>query len=407
MADSTKISETLEFLTQIHTSWNNTEQRMALRKYPRRYVSYEYIGVNSWQSQYLRALLYSRQTEQIEIPLWHAASALPEKTYIGQTEIPLKPGNIWPYRGCRGVILWCNDEAGGDHYALQQLLGDGTLKLGEQIDTIYPPKRTMVCPVAYAILQQEDKYDLYNSINTSMQLNLELMTNEIMMPIPASLDEYHDEPWQTKNPWQAALPAFHMGVEIFPIAPAWANDISAKFSRNANRLDNQSGVVKYDLKSIDTSETKEIEYIATSRSEIYNLQRFFCRCKGRLKSFYAPTWLSDMSLVADAEAGQNFLLVEWSLFWKYYSSLSRRKTIVVFLKDVTTLILPIAGFTTDDTGEHGKVILDSHLRVPLRQKDVAMISFLCRYRHDSDTMITNYETVEIASTAFRFTEVNA
>lgn len=407
MANDGKISETLEFLTQIHTSWNNTEQRMALRKYPRRFLSYDYIGVNSTQSEYLRALLYSRQTEQIEIPLWHAASSLPEKTFLGQTQINLEPGVLWPYRGCRGAIFWHNDQVGGDRYALQQILGDGTLKLNEQIDTIYWPKRTTVCPVSYAVLQQEDKYSLYNSVHMSMQFNLELLTNEIMVPIAMALDEFHDEPWQTKNPWQTALPDQYMGIELFKIAPAWAADITASFIRNANKLDNQSGMVRYDLKSPDTSETKEIQYIGASRSEIYNLQRFFCRCKGRLKSFYAPTWLSDMVLAEDAPAGQGFLIVEWSMFWKYYAGLMRRRTIVIFMKNNTTQILPIAGFTTDTTGERGKVILDSKVKSTIRKNDIAMISFLCRYRHDSDTMTIDYETVEIASTAFSFAEVNA
>lgn len=403
----TKISETLEFLTQIHTSWNNTEQRMALRKYPRRYVSYEYIGVESWQSQYLRGLLYSRQTEQIEIPLWHTGFALTDQPYIGQTEIRLTPDNLWAYRGCRGVIFWHNDKKGGDRYPLQLLLGDGTLKLNEQLDTVYPKLSTTVHPVAYAILQQEDKYNLYTSAHMSMQLNLELMTNEILVPIPVSLDEFHDEPWQTMNPWQTALPALHMGVELYPVAPAWTGDIAATFARNANKLDNQTGMIRYDLKSPDTSETKQIEYICTSRSEINNLQRFFCRCKGRCKSFYAPTWLADMVLAADAPAGQNYLLVDFPLFWKYYGGLARRKNVVVFLNNYTTRILSIGGFTTNDTGELGKVLLDSPLQAPLKRNDVAMISFLCRYRHDSDTMTTNYETVEIASTAFTFAEVSA
>lgn len=406
MANDGKITETLEFLTQIHASWDNTEQRMSLRKYPRRFMSYDYIGMNATQSQYLRALLYSRQTEQIEIPLWHAACPLPEETYIGQAQINLTPGNLWPYRGCRSAIFWFNDQIGGDPYILQQLLGDGTLKLNEQIDVVYPAKRTTVCPVAYAVLQQEDKYSLYNSVNMSMQFNLELMSNEVIMPIPTALDAFHDEPWQTKNPWQIALPDQYLGVELFKIAPAWA-DITANFIRNANKLDNQSGMVRYDLKSIDTSETKEIEYIGASRSEIYNLQRFFCRCKGRFKSFYAPTWLSDMVLTEDASAGQGFLIVEWPMFWKYYAGLMRRRTIVVFMKNYTTLILSIAGFTTDDTGERGKVILDSKLKMTIQKNDVAMISFLCRYRHDSDTMTIDYETVEIASTAFTFVEVNA
>ncbi|HMM22690.1 MAG TPA: hypothetical protein PKA10_18380 [Selenomonadales bacterium] len=400
-----QITETLEFLTQIHTSWNNTEQRMALRKFPRRYLSYEYIGVESWQSQYLRALLYNKQTEQIEIPLWHAASPLPDTTYPGQTQIKLSTDKLWGYRGCRNIILWFSDKRGGDTYAVQALLGDGTVKLGEQIQSIYPGATTTICPVSYAVLQPEDQYAIYDSAHMSMQINLELLTDFTLTPIPASLDEFHFEPWKTKNPWQEALPATYLGAEVFGIAPAWADDLSGRFARSANKLDNQAGVVKYDLKSLNTSESREIDYLSLSRSEINNLQRFFCRCKGRLKSFWAPTWLADMVLTANAEKGQNYLLVEWPLFWKYYRNLARRKTIVVFLNNQTARILTIAGFTTDDAG-NGKLILERPLPEGFRKEAVAMISFLCRYRFDSDTMTTDYETVDVAFTSFSFAEVD-
>ena len=399
-----QITETLEFLTQIHTSWNNTEQRMALRKYPRRFLSYEYIGVESWQSQYLRALLYNKQTEQIEIPLWHAASPLPDMTYPGQAQIKLTTDKLWAYRGCRNIIIWFNDKRGGDTYALQAILGDGTIKLNEQIQSVYPAK-SIICPVSYAVLQPEDKYQIYDSDNMSMQINVELMADYHLTPIPQSLDETRYEPWKTANPCQNALPASYLGADVFGIAPAWSNDLSAHFTRNANKLDNQTGVVKYDLKSLNTSESREIDYVALGRPEINNLQRFFCRCKGRLKSFWAPTWLSDMVLASSAEKGQNYLLVEWPLYWKYYRNLARRKTIVVFLKDQTARILSIAGFTADDTG-HGKLILDQPLQEGIRKDSVAMISFLCRYRFDNDTMTTNYETVDVASTSLSFAEVD-
>lgn len=404
-ADQTQISETIEFLTQIHKAWDNSEQRAALRKYPRRYISYDYIGIESWQSQYLRALLYNKQTETILFPLWHAASRMPDYTYPGQTQFNLTIDKLWHYRGCQNVILWRNDKQGGVTFALQALLGNGTIKLGEQIDSIYP-KGISICPVTYGILQQEDKYELSTSLNTTMQINLELMPDYVLNPLPASLDEFHFEPTKKDNPWQSALPATYMGADLFGIAPPWADDISANFTRNANKLDNQTGVVKYDLKSIYTSESREIEYIAISRAENNNLQRFFCRCKGRFKSFYAPTWLSDMKLAANAVKGQNYFIVEWPQFWRYYRNVSRRNKIVVFLKNYTTLILSIAGFTTDDTGNYGKVILDSLLPVDLTKNTVAMISFLCRYRFDSDSMTTNYETVEIASTSLSFAEVN-
>ncbi|WP_371380914.1 hypothetical protein [Sporomusa aerivorans] len=404
---ATEISETLAFKTQIHKAWDATEQRMALRVYPRRSIAYDYYGMNAAQSQYLRALSYAKQNQKIEIPLWHAGCRLSESAYTDFSHVSLDTVNLWQFRGCSGVMFWRNDKTGGDRYFVKALYADGSLKLTEILEQDYLKASTVVYPTSYGYLKQEDKYSAYSSNLTTMQLNVDLLDDYSLTSLPTALNEYNYEAWKKKTPFQDALPASYLGVDIFPLAPSWTGDLAANFTRNANLLDNETGLVKYDLKSVYASENKEIEYELFSRSEINNFQRFFTRCKGRLKSFYAPTWLSDMTLVETASSGQLYLLVEWPLYWKYYASLSRRKLIIVYLRSGSVKIFPVAGYSTDSTGEYGKVYLESALTAPLRKSDVVMISFLCRYRFDSDTLTTDYDTTGIANVSTSFAEVNA
>ena len=404
---ATQISETLEFKTQIYKAWDATEQRMALRAYPRRSIAYDYYGMNDKESQYLRALSYAKQNEQIEIPLWHAACRLSEDAYENFSHVKTDIVNLWQFRGCSGIMFWHNDRVGGERYFLKSLYGDGTLKLTEILEADYMARNTMIYPTAYGYLKESDKYSVYSASLATMQLNIDLLDDYSLNALPTVLDENHFEVWKTKTPFQDAIPSSYLGADIFPLAPSWTGDLTSNFTRNVNKLDNETGLPKYDLKSAYASENKEIEYVLTSRSEINNFQRFFIRCKGRLKSFYAPTWLNDMSLMQTAAAGQNYLLVKWPFYWKYYSGMSRRKLIIVFLKAGTVKILPVAGYSTDDSGEYGKIYLDAALPVALRKSDVAMISFLCRYRFDSDTLTTEYDTTGIATITTTFAEVNA
>lgn len=400
------ISETLEFKTQIHTAWDKTEQRMALRTYPRRSVSYDYYGMTAAQSQYLRALSYAKQNEKIEIPLWHAACQLKDTAYANYSHVLINTVDMWQFRGCSGIEFWRNDQEGGERYFLNALYGDGSLKLTEILDKNYHSD-TVIYPVVYGYLKPEDDYTAFTSAHTTMQLNLEVLDDYALTSLPAALNETNFETWEKKTPYQEALPSVYQGIDVFPLAPSWTGNLAANFTRNANKLDNETGVVKYDLKSLYSSENKEIEYVLTTKSEINNFQRFFTKCKGRWKSFFAPTWLSDMVLAEDAAKGQSYLIVEWPLYWKYYASMTRRKTIVVFLKNGAVKILPIAGYATDLTGEKGKVYLDSALTTAMKKSDVAMISYLCRYRFDSDTLTTDYATTGIATVSTVFMEVNA
>lgn len=403
MADA-QLSETLEFLTQIHRSWDGTEQRAALRPVPRRYLSYEYIGVKTWQSQYLRALTYSQQTQLLQFPLWHAAATLTTNAPAGTSVLAVQPDKLWGYRGVSGVMLWQNDSLGGEVFRLNGLASDGTIAIGKELTENWHHGQAAICPVGWGVLQQEDKYVNVHSTLTTMQINVELIMDQEAPLFPAALDEYHAEPFVL--PWGQGFPVQYQGAEVFMMPPPWTDDISASFSRNANRLDNQTGVFRYDLKSTDPSETKAIDYITTSRAEINNLQRFFYRVRGRQKSFWAPTWLSDLELAEDALAGRNYLMVKWPLYWKYYALGQRRKSLIAFMRDGSARLIKIAGYSTDLSGDLGKVYLDESLKQPLLSKDILMLSYLCKYRLDSDVLTTNYETTDVANMTFGMTEVS-
>ncbi len=400
------IAETLTFKTQIHKAWNSSEQRMAMRNYPRRSIAYDYYGMNAAQSQYLRALVYNKSREQIEFPLWHAACSLTKPAYLGHFQVNISPQDLWGFYGCSGILFWKNDILGGDRYYLHSLTALGDIVLTEELEKNYDKVQTTICPVAYGYLKPEDNYSAYTASHTTMQLNVELNVNYPAMPLPMSLNEDNYQYWEFTTPYQKAIVSSYQGIAVFPIAPSWNADIPATFSKNVNELDNGSGIVKYDVKSSDSSETKEIEYVLSSKSEITNFQRFFMRCKGMLKSFYAPTWLNDIVLARDATRGMNYLLTEWPLFWKYYSSTIRRKLIMVFLKNGEVVIITVAGYSVDENGT-GKVFLDSPLPITIRMADVVMISFLCRYRFASDSLTMLYDTTGIATTTVSFLEVDA
>lgn len=402
-----KITEKISYLTQIHTAWDNSEQRMALRAEPRRYISYDYIGIENWQSEYLRMLIYNAQTQVIQFPLWHAACRLKDNQYIDQTTISVPTYGLWGFRNIGAVELWRNDHTGGVKYDVKYITANGILGLKKQLKSNWQAGETMAIPVFYGILQQEDSYTNLLASVSEMTLNLELIQNQKAPDFPLAWNEFHDEDMPLESKFKEGMPANYMGAEVFRYMPQWENDMSAKFSRNANRLDYNSGIFRFDLKSYNPTESRNINFAGISRAEIYNMQRFFMRQKGRWKSFWAPTWLSDIELAGNQASGQNYLLIKFNLFWKYYAKSSRRRNLIVFYVDGTAEILSIAGYATDETGKYGKIYLDSPLKQEIRASRVRMISFFCRYRFASDDLTTDYETTGIATMQISFQEVDA
>lgn len=400
---SERISEQIEFLTQVHTAWDGTEQRAALRGRPRRYVSYEYIGVNTAQSQYLRALAASEQTRILQFPLWHANTILGQTVYRGQSIVPLAKEDMWNYRGCVGAMLWKNDEDGGEYFDAQTITADGVLRLKKQTSADWLSYKTVVVPVFHGILRQEGNYADAASNITNMTLNVEFINRGLGLGLPAAVGEWNYP--RLTFPESKNAPAEYMGRELFMAPPPWSDDIASRYARNANRLDNQTGAIRYDLKSSETTETRSLSYSAISRGEIQFLQRFFYRCKGRLKSFYAPTWINDVDLAEDAITG-NELITKFNLYWKYYEPNKRRRCLIVFFADGTVEILKIAGYGLDDTRKRGRIFLDAPIKRPIIRRQIRMISFLCLYRLNSDALATDYETTGIANMNLEITEVS-
>ena len=402
-----KITEKISYLTQICTAWDNSEQRMALRSEPRRYIAYDYIGIESWQSQYLRMLTYQAQTQLIQFPLWHAACRLSEQQYIGQSAVAVPTHGLWGFRNIGAVELWTDDQAGGVKYDLNYITANGALGLKKQLKSNWMADSTMAIPVFYGVLQQDSSYTNLQASATELTMNLELIQNQSAPTFPTAWDEFHDEKMPIESQFREGMPGYYFGAEVFRYMPQWEDDLSAKFTRNANRLDYNVGVFRFDLKSYNPTESRDIKFAGISRAEIYNMQRFFMRQKGRWKSFWVPTWLNDIELAGDQPSGQTYLLTKFNQFWKYYAKTSRRKNIILFYIDGSSEILSIAGYSTDDTGTYGKIYLDEPLKHDLRIKRVRMISFFARCRFASDDLTTDYETTGIATIQMSFQEVDA
>lgn len=401
------ISEKISFLTQIHTSWDGTEQRQALRQEPRRYIAYDYTGMKEERSQYLRMLIYHSQTTAIRFPMWHAITVLEDTMYAGQYVVMVPTEYLWCYRNIGGVELWLNDNQGGKAFEFQYIGADGRLVLTTQLDDNWKRHTTKVMPVFYGVLAKDDSFTNRNDAISEMTLNLELLREQNAPEyFPEEYDEWHDE--EVSSPWNFhhGLPETYLGAEVWRYTPQWADNLDANFAKNANRIDYETGIIKFDQKSYNPQENREITYLLHTRQMINNVQRFFYRHKGAWKSFYAPTWVNDFVLRKDGIAGAATLEVKLPWFWKYYNKSSRRKKICIMYKDATSEIYDVAGYSRDELNKYGIVFLESPLTHNIRRQDVKMICFWCRYRFGSDDLNVDYETNITATVSLVLKEVD-
>lgn len=408
MSDSNAhISEKISFLTNILSAWDGSEQRQALRREPRKFVAYDYTGMNAEQSERLRALIYHAQSSAIPFPFWHAAAEMPDDAAAGQQDIVIPQEFIWCYRNIGSVELWLDDERGGSSYDLKYITANGILGLTDKLTSNWKALSTMVMPVFKAVLAVDDSFTSRTDDISEMTLNFELLQEQNAPEYyPEQYDIDYDEVIPDIWGYQHGLPALYQGIEVWRYEPQWADNLDGNFTKNCNRIDYDTGVFKFDAKSYNPSESREVTYVLNSRQMINNVQRFFYRHKGSWKSFWAPTWINDMELLESAAAGSTQINVRMMWYWKYYNKSSRRKKIAILFKDGTCQIIDIAGYSRDQFSTYGVVFLEKALSKEIILDKILMISFFCRYRFDSDDLTIDYETSTVATTSLTLREVD-
>lgn len=404
-----QIIEKIQFKTDIITSYNGTEQRIGLRSVPRRYFSYKYDSMFNWESQYLRMLNSNQQNNAIYLPIWHRMSTLTKTVNVGSYYFNIDPYKLWGFKGTDSCFFYYGDNKNGSgaYYQTVAYNSDGSIRLKRPMSSI-KELGWYVAPICKVVIQSDTQLEARFSRDTNSTINFEIINNDYSPMIPSVYDYEVDNNYgRMADPTRYKFQDKYNEIEIFKYEPTWNSDISFGFNKNAVKLDNDTGKFSYYIKSPLIQENRSFEIVTANLADTDNLQRFFYRRMGQLNPFYSPTWLSDITVDTDIKQSDGFISTSFSQYYLYYSNNQNRKTLIIFLKDMSTIILSIVGYTIyeDDNGErHGKIIVGDIPRdIPM--SEIKMVSFLCKYRLTTDELETAFDTTRVGTTTLPLKEV--
>ena len=296
MADEDQIVEKFQFKTDIITAFDGSEQRSALRSIPRRYLSYKYTSTAAWEAQYLRMLTSNQQNSVMYIPMWHRATELREDIAVGAFYLKVPPKRLWGFRGSSSCWFYYGDSSAssGAYYDILAYNQDGSIRVKKYISSV-KEAGNMVLPVMQAVVQPEDSMAAMFSNDTNMTMNFEIIVDPTFPSIPAFYDYTTNISYTPDRPTYTMDEKYN-ALEILNIEPTWGDDISLGHTKNADKLDNETGPFSYYVKSTIISEHRSMDIMTTQLEEADNIERFFFRVKGQLIPFYAPTWLNDLNI---------------------------------------------------------------------------------------------------------------
>ena len=244
---NTRITEKIEYLTDIITSYDGHEQRLQLRQKPRYTYSYDYDAMNVYQSQWLRGQTRMRQSDLYYIPMWHSPAYLSTDFVEHGKALYIDNTYMYNFRDCEYIEIYWGDDFKHKKNIIRAVHSyqNGVIRLKKKIDIPLSTLNTFIYPLRQCATTASDSLKYVYSNGTSETLNFEIIQQESKITVsPDVLYSY-----QSSAPYfnDFALPEQFDGKEVFLEHPQWTTDDTHTLtvSKNAQRLDNTTGTFVY------------------------------------------------------------------------------------------------------------------------------------------------------------------
>jgi len=166
--------------------------------------------------------------------------------------------------------------------------------------------------------------------------------------------------------------------------PSWV-DPEESWDNKWVRLDNDTGLIEYDIQSIEPVLRREAKFLRIGRPAIDRMLRFLFYCSGRLAPFWIAANDRGFELVIPTAAGTSTLIIE-PIDYEYALSGSAARTHVeLSTTDGIAIRRMITGVETLPSGLE-QLTLDSPLPVDISKATLNRCAWLELCRLDSDAI---------------------
>lgn len=278
--------------TSILTSSTGKEQRSALYTWPRRSIRGVSHHMSYQESARIKRKIYKYMHTIWGVPLWQDVAYLTAGAGSGQAVINVNTTNYTNFAQQTHCIL-INDD--GDYEIIEiSTLTDTVIIAVSNLAAAWPAG-TKIYPVFNARLAGRQR----QRASTSLTGTLNIEAAEVF-------ELNNDNPVYTEPP-----PVFpqYSGKYMFNIKPDWAREPAQSLNRATEILQ----FLGYGCSETRTDEPVirfDFDFVCINRQEIDEIITFFDYCKGRLKSFWVPTWQNDILVTAPISVNDTNVTIE-------------------------------------------------------------------------------------------------
>ena len=375
------ITERMEWLTDVLTAYDGTEQRVRLRSNARRVIEYAF-AVEGNDARLLEALTFGWGGRLYCLPVWWEADFLPSGIAAGATSVTVTDAALKDYRA-DGLVVFLRDSEFHEAVEIKSVV-DNTINLKLPLANSFPPG-TRVAPAVLARLAGETQYT---------HITDRIVTGRGRFEVDGSVDR---APAEIGPIWE--------GHAVLDERPDRSNDVDETWARTLDILDNLTGIVMMDDTSGSPIIRRSYTWTLAGRDAIDRWKRWAAARAGRANALWLPTFADDIALTRPVDKNDTTMRVRNTLSSRYVGAHPLRAAVRIELNTGRVFHRRVTGIA-ELSADTEVITIDSALRVVVSPADVRRIMWMGLARLDTDALEIHYITDSIAQirTTFRMVE---
>lgn len=366
------VLERYEWLTDIITSWDGSEQRIKLRATPRREIEahLQVFGLDFVRK--LQSTLFGWQSRSYLIPYWPDYYVLSAELPAGSTVIPNIPTADAEFI-TGGVALLFNTI---NHNESVQLLEVQPNQLILDLPTQQTwPAGTRIYSAKFARIASQQTITRPTRHMLDMQAKFIVTDNSGLTETEGA--------------------TLYKGYPVLLDIPNEVEALSEDLLRPLLEFDTETVNPVVDDPIGYTTIVRRMDWLMKSRKERADFRKWLYARTGRWKPFWMPSWNEDFKLVSLLAGTDTKLVIEFAFYKRFVPATPMRDALMIELFNGTRIFKDI--LSIDEISEtEENVFIDSPVGFDIQPQEVRRISYLNLSRLDSDTVEIFHETDTIS-----------
>lgn len=359
----------LAFLSDVRTSKDGSEQRAALRPFPRQAFEYNYVIEEGAELQILENLLFDFQSRVFGVPVWFDDCELTADLAAGATTIPVDSTAYRDFRVGSLAVLFTSQQV----FDVLEIttINAASLELAAPTLNSYTAGQK-VYPLATCRANPQVQGSRYLTGLSTMAIRFEPTDNEVDL---ADVSPF----------------AAHNGKVLLDENVVRGNTLPHTFRRVFEQLDGGVGLVLQASPWDRHKRSTRFTLRAEGRQAVSELVGLVHALKGRAISWYMPRSSDDLTVVADLLNAANTMDVANVGYAQFVRNRQPKNVIRLTLADGSTLIRTITA-SASTSSSVDQLTLSTTWPSTIAFEDVVRVEYVEEVRFDTDNMKIEFDT---------------